>query len=84
MNSRVNTTIKSIACHRVSPVSTPTPLAADQTRPRYTITVEAAPGSDPTLRLRCALKSLWRRFGLRCLSVRQVGPVGKADREAAS
>ena len=51
------------------------------TPPRYVLTLEAAPGSDVTLRLRCALKSLWRRHGLRCLSIRQVGPAGEVDQE---
>ena len=80
MDKRVTPTIESIACHRVSPVSTPTP-PADRTRPRYHLILEAAPGSDPTLRLRCALKALWRRHGLRCLSIRQVGPAGEVDQE---
>ena len=39
-------------------------------KPRYVVTLEAAPGgADVTLRLRCALKVLLRRFGLKCISV---------------
>ena len=60
---------------------TPTDRQPDRTRPRYVVTLEAAPGQDVALRLRCALKALWRRFGLRCLSVRQVDPAGEVDQE---
>lgn len=55
-------------------------------KPRFVLTVEAAPQADDadgTRRLRMALKSLLRRFGLRCVTVFTVDDVSKAG-EATS
>lgn len=44
-------------------------------KPRFVLTIEAAPqpdDADGTRRLRAALKRLWRNHGLRCLIVTTV------------
>ena len=41
---------------------------------RYQITVEAVGDDDPNMRLKLALKSLWRRWRLRCRSIVLVEP----------
>jgi hypothetical protein len=40
-------------------------------RSTFVLTLQAAPGVDSIRALRSALKFLWRRFGLRCLDVRE-------------
>jgi hypothetical protein len=44
---------------------------ADPNAPIYILKLRPAPGSDHVKALRWALKILWRRFGLRCVSVEQ-------------
>lgn len=40
---------------------------------RYVLTLEAKAGTDEIRMLRAALKTLGRRFGLRCVEIRQEG-----------
>jgi len=46
---------------------------ADPDRPVYVLRLKPAPGTDHVKMLRMALKTLLRRFGLRCVSVEQEG-----------
>jgi hypothetical protein len=47
--------------------------ARPEKRPTFVLTLRAAPGIDSIRALRWALKFLWRRFGLRCVSVEERG-----------
>ena len=40
-------------------------------RPTFTITLRPEPGVDPIHALRAVLKSLLRRYGLRCISAHE-------------
>jgi hypothetical protein len=42
-------------------------------RSTFVLTLRAAPGIDSVRALRWALKFLWRRIGLRCVSVEERG-----------
>lgn len=44
---------------------------------RYRIELEVVGGGDPDMRLKLALKSLWRRWRLRCRSIALVRPDGE-------
>lgn len=54
--------------------ATPTPPTITPTRPRvrYVVTLDAGLGANPELRLKAALKRLWRDHGLRCVNVEAV------------
>jgi hypothetical protein len=45
--------------------------ARPEKQPTFVLTLRPAPGVDPVRMLRLALKFLWRRFGLRCISVEE-------------
>jgi hypothetical protein len=45
--------------------------ARPEKRSTFVLTLQAAPGVDSVRALRWALKFLWRRFGLRCVSVEE-------------
>lgn len=45
---------------------------------RYVLTLEPKPGIDDTRALRAALKALGRRFGLRCIAIREENGHGTA------
>jgi hypothetical protein len=48
----------------------PEPIVPEK-RSTFLVTLRAAPGVDSIRALRWALKFLWRRFGLRCVSVEE-------------
>jgi hypothetical protein len=45
--------------------------ARPKKRSTFVLRLQAAPGVDSIRALRQALKFLWRRFGLRCISVEE-------------
>lgn len=51
------------------------PLVPAASRPVYKLSVRAEPGVDEIRALRWLLKSMLRRFGLRCVDIRREPPL---------
>lgn len=49
-------------------------MSARQKQRVFLLRLAAKPGTDPTHALRWLLKLLWRRFGLRCVELREERP----------
>lgn len=65
-------------------IGTQSPQAACRpARQRYDLTLEAH-GDDPTMALRSALKVLWRRFDLKCLSVKEAQAIANARTDVSA
>jgi|GEM_PF-6551884 len=79
MSGRVRTTLADdgdLACEpegRFSDAPHDHPSAAD--RPVYKLSVRGEPGVDEIRALRWLLKSMLRRFGLRCIDIRRDPPL---------
>jgi hypothetical protein len=54
--------------------SSNTRLRPTATRPKYVLTLQAAPGRDDIHSLRALLKTAGRYYGLRVLSIRESSP----------